>query len=77
VRLRNDKRIIGAFAEQNISLDEITYEQLQEAVASVVIYFADIKHTSIKQNEARTVRVRVSNYYGVNIFNFSFYFQLT
>jgi hypothetical protein len=48
--------IVDAFAQQNISY--ITNEQLQETVASVFIFFADIKHTIITQSEARTVNIR-------------------
>jgi hypothetical protein len=49
--------IVDAFAQQNISSADITNEQLQETVASVAIFYADIKHTCITQSEARTVLV--------------------
>ncbi len=53
--LKKNRMIISHFAERNVSRDEITYERLQSTVANVVIYFEDIKLTSITEKPSRLV----------------------
>jgi hypothetical protein len=55
ITLKNNPIVVDHFARKNISKQSITFDLLEKSVASIIIYFEDIKYTSITDSPSRSV----------------------
>ncbi len=55
LQMKNNPFVKAQFEKGNVSADAITYELIERTMASVVIYFDDIKYTRISESPSRSV----------------------
>jgi hypothetical protein len=53
--LKSNSYVVANFRDENISAEEITYEQIRMSVASVSIFFSDIIYTRIEEYPSRLI----------------------